>query len=87
MLEFNPLDRCIGGLHGFESAHGIYQLFEFSVISLDNIVQILYLPVYRILRAFPFFLQLIYGGTESRRFICINRLRMCPWFYGFERFA
>ena len=57
------------------------------MISFDNIVQIFHLPVYRILRAFSFFLQFSNGGAESRCFVCIDRLWMYPWFYGLECFA
>ena len=66
---------------------GFIKPFEFAMISFDNIVQVFYLPVYRILWAFSFFLQFSNSGAESRCFVCIDCLWMYPWFYGFECFA
>ena len=57
------------------------------MICFDNIVQVFHLSMYRILRAFSFFLQFSNGGAESRCVVCIDHLWMYPWFYGLECFA
>jgi hypothetical protein len=62
------LDRRVGRLHRLETAHRPNQLLEFAVVGLDDVVQILDLPVLRVFRAAAIGLQLGESGGAGRRF-------------------
>ena len=60
--RLKALDRRVGCLHRFETAHRPNQLLQLAVVGLDDVVQILDLPVLCVLRALAFGLQLGESG-------------------------
>ena len=48
--ELKTFDGGVGCFHRFKAPDGVYQAFELAMISFDNIVQVLDLPVYGLRR-------------------------------------
>ena len=78
--HFETLDRGIGGLYGFEPAHGPDQLLELAMTSLNDIVEVLHLPVQRLHGQLSFVFQLRDCRAISRGFVGVDFQRFFPIF-------
>ena len=78
MHHFEALDRRVGRLDRLETAHRPNQLLELAVVGLDDVVQILDLPVLCGLWALAFGLQLGESGGIGRRLVGVDDLRLFP---------
>ena len=72
--DLEALDRGVGCLHRLEAAHGADQLLELAVVSLDDVVEVLHLPMPRLFRAFALGLELCDGGGIGRRLVGVEHL-------------
>src|SRR6516164_1778290 len=76
--QIKALDRRVGRLHRFETAHRPNQLLQLAVVGLDDVVQILDLPVLCVLWALAFGLQPGESGGIGRRLVGVDDLRLFP---------
>jgi len=76
--HLKALDRRIGRLHRFETPHRPDQLLELAMVGLDDVVQILDLPVLGVLGTLAFGLQFGESGGIGRRLVGVDDLRLFP---------
>ena len=68
------LDRGVGRLQRFEAAHGSDQQLELAVVGLNDVVEVLHLPVPRLVRAFALGFQLFDGRSVGRGLVGVQHL-------------
>ena len=76
--HLEAFDRCIGRLQGLEASNRADQLLQLAVIGLDNVVEILHLPMLRVLRTLALLLQLSQRRAVGRRLIGVDDARSAP---------
>src|SRR3546814_16051457 len=76
--DFESLDRGIGSVDRFETAHRREQYLELSVIGRDHVIHILHLTVGRLTVQLPFSLHFGDPRTISSRFVGIKLGRLFP---------
>ena len=85
--NLKALQGGVGGFHRFEPGRWLDQSFELAVIGLDDVVQILYLPVLHVLQALALGLQFGDGRTVGRRLVGIDLEGVFLIFQPLERLA
>ena len=73
--------------NSLESAHGPDQLLELAVVGLDDVVEVLHLPVPRLCRAFALGLELRDGSGTGRRLVGVEHLGLLPLLQSSQRLA
>ena len=85
--DLEALDRGVGRLQRLESAHGPEQQLELAVVGLDDVVEVLHLPVPRLVRAFALGFQLCDGAGVGRRLVGVQHLGLLPILQPVQRLA
>ena len=85
--DLEALDRGADRLHRLEIAHGPDQQPEFAVVGLYDVVEVLHLPVPRILRALALGLEFRDGAGIVRRLIGVEHLGLLPLLQSSQRLA
>ena len=86
-INIEALDRGVGRLQRLESAHRPEQQLELAVVGLADVVEVLHLPVPRLIGAFALGLELRDGGSVRRRLVGIQHLGLLPILQPVQRLA
>ena len=85
--HLKPLDRCIGCFHRLEPAHRFDQLLQLAVIRLDDVVEILDLSVFDVLRALAFLFQFTDRLGVASGFVGVDYSGLLPVFAALHSLA
>lgn len=80
--HLKSLDRCIGSFHRLEPTDWFDQLFQLAVIRIDDIVEILDLVMFDVLRALAFLFQFTDRLGVASSLVGVDLGRFFPIFTG-----
>ena len=85
--HLEAFDRRIGRLQRLEASDRADQLLQLAMIGLDNVVEILHLPMLCVLRTLALLLQLGERRGVGRRLVGVDDARLVPVLQAVQRLA